>query len=163
VEPSEHLFLSHRGRIFPSLFSLGSSGHCQLRLPGLTWYSFAPAPANAGVQTHAPPEGVHGARMARWHLSCACCRMQLGKVPVTHGPSSWLLCEITCTFSFGSIEVDTLIWGPDQEKSSPRKLQGQKRLGEPGHILGQDRVGEAILEGFLTEEVMPEPSQIKGS
>ena len=89
--------------------------------------------------------------------------MQLGKVPVTHGPSSWLLCEITCTFSFGSIEVDTLIWGPDQEKSSPRKLQGQKRLGEPGHILGQDRVGEAIQEGFLTEEVMPEPSQIKGS
>lgn len=75
--------------------------------------TFLPPPSQCWGADTCPPEGVQGARMARWHLNCACCRMQLGKAPVVHGPSSWLLCEVTCTFSFGSIEADTLIWGPE--------------------------------------------------
>lgn len=91
--------------------------------PGISWLLSAQAawpqlvhfcpPSQCWGADACPPEGVQGARMARWHLNCACCRMQLGKAPVVHGPSSWLLCEVTCTFSFGSIEADTLIWGPE--------------------------------------------------
>lgn len=144
VGSSNPLFLGHRVGILPSLFCMGSPGHCQLRLTSLTWYFFAPAPASAGGQMYGPQRGLRsqeGTVASQLHMLWDA----VGKAPVVHGPSSWSLCEVTCPFSFGSIEVDTLIQGPGGPLRSPRKLQGQIHLGESGHIMGQDGVGQSWM------------------
>lgn len=111
VGSSKPLFLGHRVRILPSLFPLGSpatvSSGCLASLG-----SFLPLPQPVLECRYMPPRG--GLQSQDGTVASQLCILwdAVGKVPVVHGPSSWLLCDVTCTFSFGSIEVDTLIRGP---------------------------------------------------